>query len=102
MSDHSMCGGKPFHVRYLNDYYDEGIRWITAQLDEAVREDRQTHNEKVEEVRKEIYEEGFAAGIEKAAEVAENHNGCVDIECLSKSNCGATAANQIRALKADR
>lgn len=101
MSDHSMCGGKPFHVRYLNDYYDEGIRWITAQLDEAVREDRQTHNEKVEEVRKEIYEEGFAAGIdagiESAASLADQCGHQYENPC-----CAFGIAKYIRALKASR
>lgn len=37
--------------------------------------------------------------LEEATEIAEEHNGCVDIECLSKSNCGETIASRIRALK---
>ena len=36
--------------------------------------------------------------IEEAAEIAEEHNGCVDRDCLSNSNCGATSGRQIRAL----
>jgi hypothetical protein len=33
------------------------------------------------------------------AEIAEEHNGCVDVECLSESNCGASIAAAIRGRK---
>lgn len=41
------------------------------------------------------YQEGFRAAQEKAAEIADDHNGCTDKKCLSESNCGATIATQI-------
>lgn len=36
--------------------------------------------------------------LEFCAELAAEHNGCVDKECLSNSNCGATISNKIYGL----
>lgn len=47
---------------------------------------------------KEGYAQGFSDCKQKAIEIAGDHNGCVDVKCLSESNCGATIANQIHAL----
>lgn len=42
------------------------------------------------------YREGHNEAIERAAEIADEHNGCVDIKCLRESNCGASIAQAIR------
>ena len=37
--------------------------------------------------------------LEQCLDIADEHNGCVDIKCLTESNCGATIAMQILTLK---
>ncbi len=51
---------------------------IAAQIEEAVAEDRKAHNNRVEEVRKEIYQEGWNAGkAEGFSEAREKAKGIV-------------------------
>lgn len=45
------------------------------------------------------FKEGFLVAQEQSAEIAEDHNGCINLKCFSSSNCGATIANQIRQME---
>jgi hypothetical protein len=81
------------------------IQYITAQLDEVERgaQDRlkehwfgSTETDWGEGIRA----QGFRAARDKAAEEADEHNGCIDRECLARGgNCGVTIAERIRELK---
>jgi hypothetical protein len=71
---------------YGNKRFEEGMR----KAEEGPTMSLFIHNKLILEARREALEE--------AQEIADEHNGCVDTKCLSESNCGATIANQIRAL----
>lgn len=92
---------------------DEQIRkQIATEIEAAVREDQLERRDMRDIDYKTGYEEGVKyncdrcsalserfgkrQAYEDAAAIADEHNGCVNKECLSKSNCGATAAAQIR------
>jgi len=88
---------------------DQCIREIEQALDEAVREineDRMRLQQEINCLRmppcqlphcENKFKEGTLKGLEMAMEEANNHNGCTDTECLTKSNCGASIANWCRA-----
>lgn len=68
------------------------IPLIQREIEEAVKEE----SRKMQEISELRIAQAKREAFLESAEIADDHNGCVDRECLSKSNCGATIANKIR------
>lgn len=84
------------------DTEEERVLWITAQIDDAVREVRAERDKTfvgvILRAKREGAREGFAAGIEKAAGVINDHYW----DSMTGSRHGEFLIQTIRALKADR
>jgi hypothetical protein len=92
----------------LRVWANEGIagmeKFIVSILDEAQKEERKKMWQSAKDWHTKTCggcitkAESRRQALQEAEDIADDHNGCVDIKCLSESNCGATIAIQIRAL----
>ncbi len=52
-------------------------------------------------VAKGLIAQAISEALEQAADIADEHNGCISRKCFENSNCPVQIASQIRALKGE-
>lgn len=88
--------GQELHVAKIESLILEAMEQIKKEAIENFLSGSRTYTtDDWKETRDRLKETKLAA-YEECAEIAEEHNGCVDDRCF-KSNCPVTIANELRA-----